>query len=72
MSKEKQKEELIKARLDDPYNWAYHLRDDIKAKADQVKNILIKRHEEIVKKLGDDFNKKINDLADDFFDKNVS
>jgi hypothetical protein len=71
MSKEKQKEELTKARLDDPYNWAYHLRDDIKVKADQIKNILIKRHEEIVKKLGDDFNKKINDLADDFFDKNV-
>lgn len=71
MSKQRQKRELIKARLNDPYNWAYNLRDDIKAKADQVKNILIKRHEEIVKKLGDDFNKKINDLADDFFDKNL-
>jgi hypothetical protein len=71
MSPKEQKEELSKIRSNDPFNWAYELNSSIKSKANEIKDILINNHEEITKKY-ENINKKLNDLANDFYDKNIS
>lgn len=72
MSIEQQKKELIKIRINDPYNWAYKLSDNIKNKLNGILKTLKENHQKIVKKEGPSFTVKLETLSNDFFDKKMT
>lgn len=69
-------DQLLKLREKDPYNWAYKLKDSVKKEAQNIRKKLIENHhnnvvKNIMIKKSFDFIKKLEDLSNDFFDKNL-